>query len=65
MKEKCDACGLELHVIGSKNVVKYDDTPDTPTQLFAVFTRTCENPQCPQYHVSFDEAVKLAVVSEK
>lgn len=56
----CKHCGCSLHVTGSKNVVKFDDTPERSTELYAVLTLACENPQC----VSFGKPIDLPIRQE-
>ena len=56
----CKHCGCSLHVTGSRNVVKFDDTPNRQTELYAVLTLQCENPQC----VSFGKPVELPIRQE-
>ena len=65
MEDRCEDCGLELHVTGSENVVRYDDTPDVATRLYMVIHMTCENPQCISYHKDITCSVEQLVKSEK
>jgi hypothetical protein len=45
--EKCPQCNTELKILRSFNRLEGDDSPDTPTVLYAVIEQTCRNPQCP------------------
>ena len=59
----CKKCGCSLHVTGSKNVVKYDDTPEQPTELYAVLTLACRNPKCNAFEKLVEVAIRQDVES--
>jgi len=61
----CKHCGCSLHVTGSKNVVKFDDTPERQTELYAVLTLECENPQCAAYNKTVEMPIRQEVESDK
>ena len=61
----CKDCGCALHVTGSRNVVKFDDTPERKTELYAVLTLMCENPRCVSHGKPVDIPIRQEVESDK
>jgi hypothetical protein len=45
----CEQCGLDMRVVGSRNVITGDKSPDEATRLFTVLTLECKNKQCSAY----------------
>ena len=46
---KCPSCDAELRIVGVRNMVENDDTPDVPTKLFLEQDLECVNVKCPSY----------------
>lgn len=52
MSSKC--CGTDPMVRGSYNKIVGDNSPDTPTKLFAVLVMACPNPGCTEYGKEYE-----------
>lgn len=46
MPNLCSKCKTELRIRKSYVTVEGDNSPDTPTQVFAVTERECRNKNC-------------------
>jgi len=52
---KCPICGCEGFIQNSEIVVKGDESPDTPTQVFRKLNFYCRNPNCKNYNQNIGE----------
>lgn len=46
---KCPLCQVEMRITRSRNIVKNDDTPDTPTKLYVEQELSCLNKNCSNF----------------